>query len=115
MIVYTGETATLNVTVSNSDGDPIDLTDAELTWQLKRRAGDLDPPVMSLEEGDGIEIADSQTTTGKGQLTVTLTAEQTAELSGPYVYDMWMVLDDSTRCVVSPRPLLVIDGVNSPD
>jgi hypothetical protein len=81
-----GDTEHLRVTVTDADGDTVNLTGADAWFTVKRRVADPDDrAAIALRMGAGIEVEDAP----GGVLIVTLTATETDDMvPGVYRYDV---------------------------
>lgn len=83
-----GATYTFTLTWKDSTNTPVDLTGYTARMQLRRTVPSTDT-LLSLTDSDGIAFAADRTT---GVLTVTMTAAQTAALTGTSaVYDLELI------------------------
>lgn len=92
--VAQGETKTLELTVTNADGDPVNLTGATVYFTVKAsRDG------SALIEKDSGTPAEAQITdAANGEAEIYLVASDTSSLdAGSYVYDVWVVLSGGAR------------------
>ena len=74
--------------VKDGEGNPVDLTDADLRWVLARRPGE--DPVIEKADGDGITVDDAS----EGEFTVHLDPSDTEGLVGYFVHEADVTLDD---------------------
>ena len=81
------DTRRLTVTVLDSAGAAIDLTGAELTFAVKRRASD-DTALIEKTVGAGIEIASPQSGDTKGKAYIEVAAADTDDLRGNYRWEL---------------------------
>jgi len=84
--VYKGDDETLNIVVTDSDGDAVDLTGSTIYFTVKRSQTDADADAL-------ISVSDSPTGTDAtgGISTITLTDEQTEIDEGTYYCDLRIV------------------------
>ena len=75
MEIVPGDCGVVTVTVTDDAGDPVDLTDSDITFTVKADLGEADPGIFQLIVGAGIELADQ--TTSPGVFTVTIPAANT--------------------------------------
>jgi hypothetical protein len=74
-----GDTAVFDVALTDGAGDPLDITDATLTFTVKRRLSDPDSAaVVQKTTGNGITHGADPT---DGTATITLDPDDTADLS----------------------------------
>lgn len=79
LVMYRGDDRSWEVTLT-VDGEPVDLTGADITFTA-REALDDEEPVLVLTSNDGdITIDPDQTTDGKGKLVLAIGAEATEDL-----------------------------------
>lgn len=84
-----GEDVSLVVTVTNSEGEAVDITGWSIYFAVKRRTSDTSPL---------LSVAAALTTPASGIATVTLTDEQTAALDpGLYYFDVWGITGASAK------------------
>jgi hypothetical protein len=84
---HLGETWGMDVTCSDADGNPIDLTGATVKWRLASKTA----KIMERAIGDGIVI-DADPTTGRCKVDVTDTMQTTAAVAvGVYRHELWVV------------------------
>jgi hypothetical protein len=83
--MYRGDDKTFNLTFTDSDGDPIDLTDAKVFLTVKRRQTDADSAAIIAKK----VTSHSQATGGITAVTVTHT--DSAVDVGSYYYDIQLV------------------------
>jgi hypothetical protein len=111
--IVRGETLVRTVTVTDEDGEPIDITGAAVEFQVKAEPGDAFPTLIAKAVGSGIVIS-AQAGASLGQAVVTIPATETAALArGIYYYDVVAELGGVRRFVVDPERLIVQDPVNS--
>lgn len=102
-----GETFGLRVTVTDQDGQLVDLTGA--TAYARVRPDPKAAPVISKSSpSTGIALA-AQSGATLGQYTITIAVSDTASLPvGDYVWDTWVVLASGTRHAVIATSRLTI-------
>lgn len=109
--IVRGETKTLQLTVSDESGDPVDLTDGRVVFGVKRRVDDVGLILSKdSEKGvDEVELDDPR----RGRAQIKLLAADTRRLDAKdYVYDVWVVLTSGARHpVIPPSVLEVVSGV----
>lgn len=90
-----GETWIKRITWQDSDGQPYDLTGHTARMMVRRNYADMDknPPVVSLDEADGIELGDSDDNI---VITIADTITETIR-GGVYYWDLELV--DSSNVV----------------
>jgi hypothetical protein len=76
LVIIPGDNGVITVTVTDDDGDPVDLTGADITFTVKADLGEDDPGIFQLGIGTGIELADQDI--NPGVFTITIPAEDTA-------------------------------------
>lgn len=76
--VYQGDTEAWTVTVLNDDGTPADIASYTAAAQIRRAVADSDPVV----------VADMAAVVVSPVVQLSLTAAQTAAMSGRYVWDL---------------------------
>ncbi|MFW5964381.1 MAG: hypothetical protein ACOCQM_05900 [Natronomonas sp.] len=76
-----GDNRVLQFTVVDGVGDPVDISDAEMSWALYERAYQDDPDDAVLSDSDsGVEVVtDSRVDTEEGEWEVRIDADATAD------------------------------------
>jgi hypothetical protein len=87
--LFAGDDAILRVTVTDEDGDALDITGMTVDWALVRKVGDT--PILTKETGGG---GITLTTPASGILDIALTDANTSDLSGNYWHQV--VLTDGS-------------------
>lgn len=77
--IVQGDTCSFRVTLSDENGDAINLTGTTADMEIKRLDG---APVLALTIGDGI----TYTNAAGGEMTITIDAADTAALDPEYTY-----------------------------
>lgn len=91
---YQGDTLELDVTVTDSDGNPYSLLEADATWVLVREQGDT--PRLTKTIGDGITITDAEA----GELTVTIDSGETSDFLGDHYHELEIVDNNGREVIV---------------
>lgn len=80
--MFAGDTMRVYFAIKDKDGGSLDITGAEVRWQISRLkpTGFSNTPLLNKRIGDGIEVVDSF----DGQLLVRLAPEDTVSLSGSF-------------------------------
>lgn len=100
LATYRGDNESFTITVRDSSGALVDLTDCTLRFTAKYRASDIDDDaVITKTTGSGITHAASQATTGKGIATVALIPADTSALTAPLVVVWDCQLSDSNDAI----------------
>lgn len=81
--MYAGDTKALVVTVKDETGTVVDLTDATIVWSLAKSPRST--VLVSKQAGAGIVI---ETPASAGILTITMDAEDTADLEGRHYHEV---------------------------
>lgn len=108
--VYRGSSKTLKLTVTDSDGDAVDLTGARIVLSAKKDISDRDPVIQKDSQGVGeVEV----TSPREGKAEIYLIPEDTQNLDAcTYVFDVWVVLASGERYpVIRSSELVVESGV----
>jgi hypothetical protein len=107
-IAYNRGATSWVLSVVDSDGVAIDLTDATISFRAKTHDDDPDPPLILLTEEDGITIA-AQSGDTLGQATVTISSALAETLTpGKYRYDVIVTPSGGdAQVVVAPATLLI--------
>lgn len=102
--IYQGDTETWTITVTDAtSGDPVNLTGAAVELRVRSPQG-YDEPALQLFVGSGITL----TQPALGEMTVNLTASQTAALECRlHYYWIRVTLDGATRVLIPPSELNV--------
>jgi hypothetical protein len=82
-----GDTTTFDVTLTDGDGDPLDLTDLDLTFTASHAA-----MVITKTVGDGITVTDL----AGGLASIELVPDDTADLEERMVLDWDLQVSDGT-------------------
>ena len=91
--IYKGNDVDIVVNTYNSDGSPLDVAGATITWVLRSEPGAT--PVLTKTVGSGIVI-------GTNSFTVTLTAAETAALTlSSYFHSATAVLSGKTKTLLT--------------
>jgi len=111
--VYKGESKTLLLTISDSDGVRLDITGFTIEFQVKLKDGDADPPLISKSVGSGITIL-TQSGGTLGQATVKIDSADTTGLTAQkHRYDVIVIdLVGDRQVVVPPSNFWVKEVVN---
>lgn len=109
--VIRGISRTLVLTVKDSHGDVVDLTNGRVVFTVKCKLSDVNPVILKdSENGVGeVEISDPVS----GEAKIYLTPNDTHNMKpGKYVFDVWVILAAATRhLVVGPGEFNVKAGV----
>lgn len=105
--MYAGDDKTLQVTVVDEDGDPVNLTAASIKWQATRSLGKTSAISKTATAGGGITITDAS----NGEFEVTLTAANTDGLSGTYQHEAEVTFVDGTKSTVLSGTMNIIPVV----
>lgn len=78
----------LTVEYTDPDGEAINLTGYDCRMQVRRNSADTEEaagtePILDLTIGDGLTLTPST-----GEIEIAITADQTLDLDGRYVYDL---------------------------
>ncbi len=111
-----GETKTLRVTITDEDGELLNLTGSTVYFRLKQKITDADPAIILKDSGTptDIEILLPQTTlTNTGRADIKLVPSDTSGLTpGKYVYDVWIALaSGAEHTVVKPSVFFIEQAV----
>jgi hypothetical protein len=112
LYLLAGESRTYELAVTDEAGLPVDLTGAEVEFQMKRQIGDPDPPVLAKWIGADITLlAQIGDTLGRARLEF-LPAD-TALLAGTFVFDVVVTSAGRRQYVIAPSEAFVQQVVNS--
>jgi hypothetical protein len=108
--VHRGASKTLNLTVKDADGNPVDLTGATLYFTVKRKETDASCIIQKISSDVAqIEIASPAT---QGTAQIFLQPSDTNKDPGKYRFDVWVVLASGARyVVVKPSVFEIVPGV----
>lgn len=81
-----GETFSKVITWKDAAESPIDLTGYTATMHLRRKIADVEPAFTLTTENSRVTLGGAA-----GTVTLTISATDTAAMSGKYVYDLEMV------------------------
>lgn len=87
--MYAGDTKNIEITVTDESNVAVNLTDAEIFWQMARVIGAV-PSVLSKEIGAGLTVVDAVT----GRFDILLDPSDTEGLSGVYHHEVRMIDGD---------------------
>ena len=104
--LYAGEEKEpFTITVRDGAGALVDLTGATITWIVKRTEDDA-AGLITKAVGSGITL--SNQTTHKGEFTITLESEDTADLGGASYYHEARVTDIAHHPTTITRGIMTI-------
>jgi hypothetical protein len=109
-LLYKGDSWRFDATLHDNAGAALNLTDAEIVWNLRDASGSI---VIALAISNGVEIIDA----AAGTCRVTVSPEATAALAeGSYADEVIATIDDFV-CTQSVGPIKVAQprGVAQPD
>lgn len=92
--MYAGDDKLLTVTVTDEDGDAVDLTSATIKWQAAKSYGK--SSAIEKDTTGGISITDAS----GGVFQVTLSDTDTEDLSGNYVHEAEVTFADGSIATV---------------
>lgn len=107
-----GDTGVFQVTLTDSAGDPLVLTDRELTFTVKRRLSDSDDDALIQKTvGEGIVVSEDE----PGVATITIDPVDTSGIAnGPSLYwDIQVQADDDVRTPLSGRLIVIPDATRT--
>lgn len=105
--MFAGDDKTLQVTVTDEDGDPVNLTAASIKWQCARSLGKASAISKTATSGGGITITGAAT----GDFEVTLDDTDTEDLAGTYQHEAEVTFSDGTISTVLSGTMKVIPVV----
>lgn len=113
--VYKGQTKTWRVPVSDEDGAAVNLTTVdEIEFQVKRRAGNADPPLISKSLGDGVTVLDQTDPDTLGSFEIRLEASDTSGMDeGVYRYDVVLIAGSDRQYIVPSSKFNLLEVVNN--
>ena len=92
--MFAGDDKTIQVTVTDPDGDPVDLTSATIKWQAAKSLGKAS--AISKSTSSGITITDA----ANGEFEVTILDTDTDDLVGTYQHEAEVTFTDGTKSTV---------------
>jgi hypothetical protein len=97
--LYQGDSWSIAVQWQDTNGDAMDIADAEVVAQIRKHYADLEDdldPLIEITNGDGVELD-----TDNDQIVLSLTPEQTASLrNGKYVYDVQVSVNGTVNTLL---------------
>ena len=105
-----GASKTLNLTVKDKDGNPVNLTGSTLYFTVKKKETDRVCVIQKIStDAAQIEVASPAT---KGTAQIFLQPSDTNKDPGKYRFDVWVVLASGARfVVVKPSVFEIVPGV----
>lgn len=105
-----GTSKTFNLTVTDCDGNPVDITGARIIFTVKGCVDDTQP-IIQKDSNNPLEIV--LTLPRLGQAQIYLQPADTLNLDpGEYVFDVWVILPSGKRYqVIIPTPFIIKAGV----
>lgn len=99
-----GEYVQLNITVSETDSEPVDITGAAIIFTVRQTVD---------SEDYEISRAGTIVSGASGTATVVLQEADTIDLTpGAYVYDIWVTdADDNSNCIVPASRFTVLNAI----
>lgn len=105
--IYRGSSKTLELTVTDSSGNPVDLTGAEIVFTVKCVEKD-ENPLLQKKSTDPLQIDIFYAIGGKAR--ILLSPQDTARLSpATYRFDVWVTLSTGKRYVVIPPSDFIVE------
>lgn len=104
-VMYAGDDKTLQVRVTDPDGEAVNLTAAAIKWQCARSLGKAS--VIFKSTSSGITLTDP----ADGQFEVTLEDGDTEDLAGTYQHEAQVTFSDGTISTVLSGTMKVIPVV----
>ena len=96
--IYAGDDTKLGITVTDANGNPVDITGADIIWEAKRsEASATTVLAKNTATGGGIAITDGP----NGVFEVTITDTDSAPLVGLYYHKSVVTLTDDTSTVLT--------------
>ena len=107
---YVGDTWTMNASLHDRDGNPLDLTDAVVIWRLRDDISNAIVATATIDEG--IALVDAV----NGAIVITLAASATALLpAGNYLDEIRIIIGDLTETqAIGPIVAKVVNAVQPP-
>lgn len=94
--LFAGDTKTLQITVLDEQGQPLDITGAAVRWWASPSPY-VRPPLIKKEIGNGLTLTDA----AHGRFTVELAAADTQDLRGSFYYEAEVEDDGAINTVLS--------------
>ena len=113
--MFRGASAVFDITVTDEEDVPVDLTGAELTFTMKRRLADPDALAIVQKVNDGVGIIIDLPASGEAH--VVIAPDDTAGLAfyqQKFKYDLIAVTDDR-REVLAHGTITVVPVVTDPE
>jgi hypothetical protein len=108
--VVRGSSKTIDLTVTNEDGNPVDLTGSTVYFTVKRLVTDASPLIQK-KSSDALEIDIFDPRGGVARIYLNPADTQNLALN-PYVFDVWVVLSSGKRYpVVGPATFDMLPSV----
>lgn len=92
--VWSGDDTTLEVTVLDNDGNPVNLVSASLIWKVVTRQRSV---LINKVSGSGITVTDAE----NGVCEIKINSSDTDPLSGTYRHELQMTQYGTTSTVMS--------------
>jgi hypothetical protein len=93
--MFSGDSKVLQTSLTDDTNAVVDITGAEITWQLSRKV--TSPAILTKTVGSGITI----TNPANGQFEVAIDPVDTADLKGDYYHEIEMVLNGVVSTVLT--------------
>jgi hypothetical protein len=98
--IYAGDHETISITITDPQGNAIDLTGFNVTWGIAQSEW-ADPVVEKSTDGGGVELVDA----ANGKIEVTIVPGDTEELGGTYYQEVELSDIDSEITTAVPAEL----------
>lgn len=98
--LFAGETKLLNITLSDSNGSPVDINGATFEWKLNVRNN----PIIKQSPSEDITILDANS----GKLQIKLQPSDTSSLSGNYSQDLQLTDSNGNISVIQLDMLQIL-------
>lgn len=101
ILMKEGDTFNLSIKVTDSNGDPVDLTDRDICMQL--RYGAVSPVALELSTDNGMIVIDDN------ELQLTVPNTDTKGLRGEYQFDLQSTYSGIVETILSGRVQVIED------
>lgn len=106
--VIRGTSKTLELTVTDSNGSPVDLTGAKVVFTVKARVEDQIPLIQKTSDTLA-QVTITSPTEGKAQIYLDAADTQTRDIK-KYVFDVWVILSSGKRFAVVPPSVFEVQA-----
>lgn len=94
---YAGNSLEINESITDENGNALDLSNATVEWGVARRPGDS----VVIGDGDAEVTLSIDTPASDGDVTVTVEPGHTSDMDGTYKHEFKVTKDDGTEDTVT--------------